>query len=223
MAVVVVVAAALAVSMMAVLASVRNDVTRGRSLLAREHLRFMVEEAFTRDLLALRHDASGVTVSTDTLTFTWGNAESHVAPVPTSVTGLSGMYVVVVATLTSTAADPRHVQLETVLDWTPPAPPPPTTGAAPRKSLADDIEAQLRTWLADDQAVRTAKDQILSQLTEVFGPDLSSLAVAIEMNEYRDAAPPAGPHAADTFYLTPVSVSGPDTGPKIRVWKETYQ
>jgi hypothetical protein len=61
----------------------------------------------------------------------------------------------------------------------------------------------------------------------MFGSNVGSLVITVETNQYRepvDAAPEpqTEQEKKDSFFLNPISVGGPKTGPVVRLWKETY-
>jgi hypothetical protein len=223
---VMVIAAALAILMQTLFLQTRADVRRGNTLLSRERLRRMAEEKFTRDFSALRHDKDGARVSTTPVTFADGEAQSRIEPVPALPGVDGGFYLVVTATLTHlNAAPPHHIQLETIVTW--PVPPPPIDPPVSQmghKTAAETIEEQLRAASLPEEQVQQAKAEVLSQLEKMFGSQADSMVLSVETNEYRNPAAnvPVPADASDAFYLQPLTVLNSAGGPKIYVWKETY-
>ena len=64
---------------------------------------------------------------------------------------------------------------------------------------------------------------MMSRLRDLFDADMDSVDVSIQTNQYRGESPaPAAAPEENTFYLQLVSVAAPETGPRVRVWRETY-
>lgn len=230
---------ALGIAMVALITSSQREIHQAQSLLAREHLRRMAQEKITRDLLSLGKDVDLTHFSTAPVVFAMGEVESSLVRVSTALPKFnSALYLVAIATLTTNdSTTPRHLRLETIIELAgapaSPSPPPPVPpDAALRRashpvSVSQSIEDQLRQFLNDDQLIEEAKKQILSQLEEQFGSDVGSQMVSLETNQYRDPTNtppplPADQKSPDTFYMDPLSVETPKTGPRLRVWKEVY-
>ncbi len=224
---------ALGIAMVALITSSRQGVHQAESLLARENLRRMAEEKFMRDMLSLKQNAPGLWVSTDPVSFAWGQAQSALDISSVTLGDISApLYLVVTATLTSTSQNPGHLRLEVILDEEKPEPlslpplPVPSSRGRPA-SVEETIEDQLRALLGDDESIiAQAKKDVLSELASMFGSNVGDMVIMVETNQYRNPASAEEQRIKteekDSFVLEPVSVIGPKKGPSIRLWKETY-
>lgn len=224
---------ALAISMVALLNSSRTTSKQGESLLSKSHLTHMAEEKLTRDLLSLNNN---IELSTSPAIFSWGEAESHLQSVPESVKNFeSALYLVITATNTKNqTSSPRHIRLETILEFphvdpikpTPKAPP--TRPAIVKNAVAKNIEDQLRVLFpSNDEQIDQLKKQILSELEKQFGEHFEDLPEDVETNQYRDPENIEIPKMTkeqekETFIMSPISLDSPKRNLKIRVWKEVY-
>jgi hypothetical protein len=221
---------ALAVAMVGLITMARGEISRSESLLTRDLLRRMAQEKFTQDMIVIKGNRALTGFTASSTTFSDGAAESFLQPVNAGVTPYGQvLYMIVTATVTKESrVEPRHMRLETILEWsgssaassnTPLAT---ATSARPVSSIVED---QMRGLFpdADQNQIDDQVRQVISQLETMLGKKLTSLS-GVETAQYREVAPPAAPSktAPEEFQLNPISIHMDKVAPRVRVWRETY-
>ncbi len=225
-----VVSMALGVSMLGLLSFSKTANHQAESLLSKSQLSRMAQEKFTQDLLTLNKNIDLTHFSTSPAHFSWGEAESFIQPVPPALGKFgASLYLVVIATITkNNMPEPKHIRLETIIEFPSPISTPPPPSAGKKVSVVSIVEDQLRNFMSpDDPAFEEVKQQILAQLREQIGVDLDSLTITTDSAQYRDPtvaqiAPPTEAEKEGAFYMSPISLGASKEGARVRVWKESY-